>query len=250
MSSYIPVLTYHSIDSSGSVISLSLDQFQRHMAFLAESGFSVLSLGTVLKRLHNQEGFPDKSVVITFDDGFKNFFAAALPVLMRYRFPATVFLVTGMCGKDNYWAGQLPSIPRLEMLEWKEVEAAAHQGIEFGAHTVSHPNLSLLPKEQYVEEILDSKAMIQDRLGQEVDFFAYPYGILNPEIHGVIRENFKGACSVEMDVVTLRNDPCLLPRVDMYYFSQNEWHRFLGKPPFYWYVKTRKYLRTVKSLYS
>lgn len=248
MASYIPILTYHSIDSSRSVISLGADQFERHMAFLAASGFTVVPLSRVLKLKNSREDFPDKSLAITFDDGFKNFFDAALPVLRKYGFPATVFLITGRCGKDNYWPGQLRGIPRLEMLDWKDIEEAANQGVEFGAHTVTHPNLTHLSKEQYADEILESKAIIKERVGEDVKYFAYPYGVFSHEIHHFVGENFEGACSVEMDFVTKRSDSFLLPRVDMYYFSQNSLHQYLGTSPFYWYVKSRKFLRTIRSM--
>lgn len=217
------------------------------MSFLAQSGYSVLSLSRVLTLKNSQEEFPEKTIAITFDDGFKNFFDSALPVLQTYGFPATVFLITGRCGKDNYWPGQLSGIPRLEMLDWNDVEMAANQGIEFGAHTVTHPNLAHLSKEQYAEEILESKAIIKDRVGDEVKYFAYPYGVFTQEIHHFVGENFEAACSVEMDFVTKRSDPFLLPRVDMFYFSQNSMHHYLGTSPFYCYVKLRKFLRTLRS---
>ncbi len=248
MASYIPILTYHSIDSSRSVISLSAELFQRQMAFLAASGFSVLPLSRLLSLKNKQEEFPEKCIALTFDDGFKNFSESALPILRHFGFSATVFLITGRCGEDNDWPGQMDGLPRLPMLDWNDIESAAKQGIEFGAHTVTHPNLTKLTREQYAEEILASKTVIKERVGQEVSFFAYPYGIFNREVHHFVGEHFDGACSVTMDFMTKADDPFLLPRVDMYYFSQNNMHRYLGTSLGYGYVKARKILRRVKTL--
>ncbi len=140
MNSRSCILTYHSLDTSGSILSISPDLFQTQMAWLARSGMPVVSLAEVQATPH--------AVALTFDDGFRNFFEHALPVLERYRFPATVFVVSGFCGGRNDWPTQPRNagIPILELMDWSEVQQAAQAGISIGCHTVNHPRLPLLPE--------------------------------------------------------------------------------------------------------
>ncbi len=95
----IPVLTYHSIDNSGSVISTGPETFRKQMQILADADFNVVSLKTLGKSLLENAALPPKTIVLTFDDGFQNFYTTAFPVLNEYNFPATVFLITDYCGK-------------------------------------------------------------------------------------------------------------------------------------------------------
>ncbi len=138
----LPILTYHSIDHSNSVLSITPEKFLSHMAFLADSEYQIVSLHEVASCLQNQKPFPPKTAVLTFDDGFKNFHEQAFPVLKKFGFPAIVFLIAGWCGKENSWPGQLKTIPCFDLLDWKDIKEMVGQGIEFGSHTINHPNLS------------------------------------------------------------------------------------------------------------
>ena len=97
----IPILTYHSIDQTGSVISVGSDQFQHHMRWLASAGYSVVSLRDVMVLMRQGSPIPPNTIALSFDDGFKNFSSSALPVLQELGFRATVFLVVGQCGFDK-----------------------------------------------------------------------------------------------------------------------------------------------------
>ena len=217
------------------------------MQYLAGSGFRVVSLKHVVSCIRNKQAFAPKSVALTFDDGFKSFYSVAYPVLREFGFTATVFLVTGHCGRDNQWIGQPNGIPRLDLLEWDEITEMAAHDIEFGAHTVSHPDLSMLPLALAEEEIARSKHMIHARLGTDVQLFSYPYGIQTDAVKRMVQGMFSGACSAELDFVTAVSDPYCLPRIDMYYFANNDWIRYLERPMFRWHVKVRKALRSLKS---
>src|SRR6185295_16311428 len=113
----VPILTYHSIDSSGSVISTSPEKFRQQMEILAKSAFQVLPLKGLVQQIRENKEIPKNAVAITFDDGFRNVFENAFPVLKQYGFPATVFLVTSFCEKNNRWSGQPDRIPTLELLK-------------------------------------------------------------------------------------------------------------------------------------
>ncbi len=99
----IPILTYHSIDNSGSVISTTPERFRSQMQYLSDSSFNVISLNEIATCIREKQPFPSRSLAITFDDGFKNNYDIAYPVLKEYGFSAIIFLVTGYCGRNNRW---------------------------------------------------------------------------------------------------------------------------------------------------
>jgi len=244
--SKVPILTYHSIDSSGSVISTSPGKFESQMRYLAESSFKVISLNDVVKCIQERRPFPPKAAVITFDDGFKNIYDEAYPVLRKFGFKATVFLVPGYCGRNNRWNGQPEGIPTLDLLSWDEIGEMVHNGVEFGAHTMSHPDLSRCSLAQATQEIAHSKSMIQRHIGRDVLFFAYPYGKLTGDIKRVVKDQFYGSCSTKLGFTTLESDIYSLPRIDMYYFSKNNLFLWLETPFSPIYVNFRKILRLIK----
>src|SRR5262245_6746784 len=106
------ILTYHSLDETGSVISTSPGLFRRQMESLAERQIPVVPL--------EQIGEAPGAVAITFDDGFRNFLECGLPALLQYRFPATVFVVSGFCGQSNSWP-QFCAVPQLPLMSWSDL---------------------------------------------------------------------------------------------------------------------------------
>jgi peptidoglycan/xylan/chitin deacetylase (PgdA/CDA1 family) len=234
------ILMYHSLDTSGSVVSIPPELFQAQMAWLAGNGTPVVSLAEV----QNSEG----AVAITFDDGFRNFFEHAFPVLQRYGFPASVFVVSGYCGKRNDWPTQPRNtgIPSLELMRWSEVEEIARAGITVGCHTVNHPSLPRLSEGEIEEELRVSQAAIEDRIGKTVDTFAYPYGETTPEIRPAIGRHFRLACSTRLAFVSAQADALSLPRLDVYYLQNQFWFRGLEKSYGASYLAVRGWLRGIR----
>jgi peptidoglycan/xylan/chitin deacetylase (PgdA/CDA1 family) len=243
----IPILTYHSIDNSGSIISTSPEKFKSQMQYLSDSSFNVISLEEIIHCIHENRPFPPRSIAITFDDGFKNNYEIAYPILKELGFKATIFLVTGYCGKNNQWQGQPAEIPVLEIMGWDEVVEMSNNGIDFGAHTVNHANLLELSLEQAEDEIVDSKKVLKERLEKNILFFAYPYGGKTNKFSNIIKDEFQCTVSTELGFATLRSDIYSLPRIDMYYFSRNNYFTCLGTSNFFHYIKYRKFLRTLRS---
>lgn len=242
----IPILTYHSIDNSGSIISVSPSRFKDHMRFLNEAEISSISLEEIIKCISTGKEFPKKSIAITFDDGFKSVYSDALPVLEEFGFTATIFLVAEKCGEDNQWDRQLKKIPHLNLLNREEIIEMSGKGIAFGSHTLRHPNLSILPMERVAEEITGSKSIIQKLLKKGTLFFAYPYGDESKKIKDIVKKEFHGACSNKMGYVTLKSDIYSLPRIEMYYFSQNNFFRYIETSFFPSYIKLRSIPRLFK----
>lgn len=172
----IPILMYHSVaeEDESAVspyyrIAITPSQFLRQMAFLHERNYRCVSVASAVGLLQAGEGTAAKTVVITFDDGYRNFCQHAFPALQRFGFTATVFLPTASIGHR-------PLIfNRRECMTWDDVRELQQHGICFGSHTVSHPQLHGLDRESVREEILRSRQTIEDSTGTGVDSFAYPY---------------------------------------------------------------------------
>lgn len=244
----VPILTYHSIDESGSVISTRPDVFRRQLKFLADSGYKNIALSDLSATLKNGNVLPPRTVVLTFDDGFQNFYTDAFPILSEHNFTATVFLVTDFCGKYNEWAGNPPELPRSKLLSWEEICEMNRYGIDFGSHTRTHPDLTKLDVRQIKSEMAESKMVIEDGLGRKVETFAYPFGRFNKEIKQIARENFTSACSTNLGKVRPDSDFISLNRLDSYYLRNPRLLKMLSTRPFDRYIQVRQAMRIVKSL--
>jgi len=171
----IPILMYHSIadeDEKGlhpyyrtatapSVFAAQMDRLHR-------ANFSVIGLAEAILRCGKHESAKG-SVVITFDDGFRDFYTNAFPILNRYGFTATMFLPTAHIGESQL------SFKGKECLSWGEVRELQKHGISFGSHTVTHPQLHDCDATSIREEIVGSKQAIEQKLGCAVQSFSYPY---------------------------------------------------------------------------
>ena len=224
----VPILTYHSLDESGAVTSVAPRDFAAHMDSLARRGFAGISLSGLLDGWEGKAPLPPRPVVLTFDDGFANLLPHAAPLLAGLGFRATLFAVSGRCGQTNDWPDQAPGIPRLPLLSWPELAQMTAAGFEIGAHTVTHRPLPALSAEEARREILESKAMIEDRLGRPVTTFAYPFGRMNAASRDCVRETFRGACGVELRPASRQDDRHVLPRLDVYYLRRPAVFNLLG----------------------
>ena len=203
------VLCYHSLDRSDSVISVAPEVFQWQMQCLAVSGRPVVPLAKVAE-------IPG-SVAITFDDGFRNFFQSALPILREHAFPATVFVVTGHCGGHNNWSSQPPGVPTFDLMDWDEIGEAARCGITLGAHTVTHPKLTGLAAPEVLKEMRGSRDEIENRLNQTVETFAYPYGDHNAKVRQTAQSCFRVSCGTSLDFMRPHHSLDNLARLDVFY---------------------------------
>jgi peptidoglycan/xylan/chitin deacetylase (PgdA/CDA1 family) len=251
----LPVLTFHALDEadrtdrSPSVISFSPGVFQRGMAKLYESGYQTLSLMEAVDCLRRGASFPDRSFVITFDDGYQTVYDEAFPVLQRYGMSATVFLTVGEKGTARP-SGPLPPLNDHSMLSWHQIREMQQWGIAFGAHTLIHPDLTRLPFDQVEAEVLVSKAIIEDALGVRVDCFAYPYGRYDHRSREIVQQHFTCACSDELGLITASSDPYALERVDAYYLRMDWLFGMMLTRLFPWYIRGRRIPRRLRRAVS
>jgi peptidoglycan/xylan/chitin deacetylase (PgdA/CDA1 family) len=212
----IAILTYHSIDTSGSAVSVAPGVLADQMAVLADLGYRGVTLREATAYRTANGAWPDRCVVLTFDDGYASFHEAALPTLTRHGFTATVFLVSGHIGGRNDWEPPFPRLGTRAMLTWSQVAELSAAGMEIAAHTKTHPDLARLLPETAAEEIIASRVEIEEQLGQPIESFAYPYGSVSAPAAAIAAREFRAACTVELKQA--RGEAMhLLPRVDAYY---------------------------------
>jgi peptidoglycan/xylan/chitin deacetylase (PgdA/CDA1 family) len=232
------ILTYHSLDRTGSVISVDPDEFSRQMESLAASCTKVVPLTEI--RMH------PGSVAITFDDGFANFADHAVEVLERLSLPATVFVVSGYCGQQNDWPSQPSGIPRLRLMSWSELRSLPKE-ISLGAHTVTHPDLRRLNDTEMEHEVHQSRVEIEQKTGRAVESFAYPYGAADERATSLVRRAFRAGCGTRLRFVGTASDPALLPRLDAYYLKSPMWFRKPLGLPNTMYIGLRRGLREARA---
>ena len=236
------ILTYHSIDPSGSPISVDPDTFRRHVRWLAAGWVRVVPIDELME-------LPDEvdAVAITFDDGFRNFGDVAAPALAEHGLPATVFVVTDCVGKTNAWNGvERRGIPTLPLLGWDGLARAAEGGVELGVHGRTHKRLTTVSGTELVDEVAGAAARLAARTGVMPTTFAYPYGSVSRAAADEVGAAFRWACTTELRPLSQRETPHLLPRLDMYYFRTPGRLEGWGTPPLRRFISFRSRARRVR----
>jgi peptidoglycan/xylan/chitin deacetylase (PgdA/CDA1 family) len=215
----IPILMYHGIgcDQSGihpyyrTVTSPAM--FALQLKHLFDDGYTSCTLEQAVHQLQSNTA-TKKSVVITFDDGYRDFYCDAFPVLSQYGFTATMFLPTAYIGKTSI------SFNGRECLTWAQILELSHHGIRFGSHTVTHPQLRDLSFSAIHSELTDSKKTIEDQLGLPVESFAYPFAFpqadidfknkLRDSLHAI---GYQNGVSTAVGRARKRSEPLFLERL-------------------------------------
>ena len=243
----LPVLMYHTVDPRPSVVAIPPAQFCWQMEWLCQSGYRCISMGEICRLLEARQDFPERTIALTFDDGYQSLYREVFPILNRYGFSATVFLVAAYCGKDNQWVGQPAGIPKMDLLSWVQIDEMARHGIEFGSHTLHHPRLDLANIDGLHAEIVDSKTVLEDQLGIPVTAFAYPYGRYNGVVKEMVQSVYEGACNTRVGLAKPDSDRFELERIEIKYLS-NPWvFRHLFHSTFPYYLLLRRVGRKVRS---
>jgi peptidoglycan/xylan/chitin deacetylase (PgdA/CDA1 family) len=238
------ILTFHALDELGSATSFSPYLFKQGMAELYERGYKTLSISDTVECLRRDTQFPERSFAITFDDGYQSVYGEAFPILQRYNFSATVFLAVGD-GKPAD-TDRFPPMCERSMLNWCEVKEMHRSGITFGGHTLTHPDLTLLPDEQVEAEVVRGKVAIEDALGTPVDTFAYPFGRYNERCRELVSRHFACACSDRLGLLHKTSDAYAMERVDSYYLRNLSLFSMIHTRIFPFYIRARAIPRQVR----
>jgi len=179
----VPILAYHQVSEIDEVYSVTATQFEEQMNYLNKNGYTAIDLEQLFNFYAGRGSLPDKPVVITFDDGYEDNFLTALPIMEKYQMRSSVFIVGSLVGTPDY-------------LSWQQIEDMKNRHTEIGSHTMTHNSLSDMSDVQQRSEVVDSKAMLEQHLGTEIKFFAYPYGQFTPMTQQILEEaGYLGACS-------------------------------------------------------
>ncbi|MFH1314192.1 MAG: polysaccharide deacetylase family protein [Candidatus Eisenbacteria bacterium] len=216
-----PILTYHSIDSSDSVVSVSPGEFAWQMRYLKEFGFETVLLRDYLANRGTKRFSPGRVAVITFDDAFRSVKEQALPVMQELGFTGTVFVPTAHVGETPGWRMD-SGLPASPLMDWSELSAMLEAGFDVQSHTHNHRSLAALDAPEIEQELEQSRSAIETNLNHQVDLLAYPYGdYTDTAIGQLMKAGFRGAVSVEFGLNPPGTDPFRLKRVGSAHFSDH-----------------------------
>ena len=191
-------------------------RFEAQMGHLQEAGGRWLSLDDLADALDGQAAWPDDGIVVTFDDGFADTFINALPVLARYRIPATMFALADHPGGSNEWMAR-QGYPKRRLMTGAELREMSASGVSIGSHTCSHPHLPELDAKAKRDEIRTSKLRLEDLLQRPVTAFAYPYGQFDDDARAAVAEaGYRVACSTRSGFNGHDADRFLLRRIEVF----------------------------------
>ncbi len=208
-SAFVPILMYHYVrtvdpdaDPIGYNLSVTPEQFADQLDWLADAGYSTLHMRDIAACLSGEYVCPDRSVALTFDDGYADAYTEALPRLQAHGFVATFYVVSSFVGQPGY-------------LGWEELRSLHDAGMEIGAHSIHHPDLTLMSEAGAYAEIAGSGSEIAAELGRPVSSFCYPAGKYNAVVAEAVRAAGYSS-AVTTDQTGHQGDLFALPRWRIY----------------------------------
>jgi peptidoglycan/xylan/chitin deacetylase (PgdA/CDA1 family) len=214
----VPVLMYHRIANDPvpglERYCLAPERFEAQLRWLRAEGYSPVTPAEVLSFMRCQAGLPARPVMLTFDDGYIDFYQNAWPRLHRFGMSAIVYAVTGLVGGRAVWdAGA--GVPAA-LMDWDQLRTLSERGIAVESHGHSHRHMSRLPTEALYDEALRSRALLEKVLGQAPASFCYPYGAHDPAAERVLEEcGYRLAFTTREGVCSLAEEPLRAPRIEV-----------------------------------
>ncbi len=209
---------YHRVAPTGSTATaryrVTPEAFEAQLRYLRDAGFYSITLEDWRIAMATKTPLPGRAVLITFDDGYLDFFTYAWPLLKHYSFLATVFLAADEIGGTNHWDSFYGE--EVPLLGWQGICQLQDEGVEFGSHSASHRPLTGLSLSEVVREGARSRALLQRKLGKSLQAFAYPYGDTDRVVQHLI-----GACgyvfglSCRSGLSSFQESLLALPRIEV-----------------------------------
>ena len=214
----VPVLNYHQVEEKdGNPLTLWPDQFEAQMDYLAAEGYTTITIDEMMDALEIGTPLPEKPVIITFDDGYADNYEYAYPILKKYGFKATIFLIYDFT--DTY-----PNY-----LTWDQINEMKESGlIHFESHTMTHANLAeLTSADELRHEIADSHNLLSEKLGYDMHYIAYPGGRVNEEIEAITRAaGYRGGFTVHYGLSTPEEGRYQMDRIPIFGANMHTLTRF------------------------
>ncbi len=199
----IPVLMYHSIDyERGNELRIPKEKFREQMKYLKDNNFSTLNLDELYSHMISGTELPEKPIVITLDDGYDDNYTNAYPVLKEFGQKAVVFMITTTIDTDSNY------------LTSEQIKEMDSNGMNIESHTVNHPMLNQLSYDKQVKELKQSKEVLENLLGREMKYIAYPYGKFNNDTLKAAQDiGYKMAFSTQSGLAEKNNGILKLHRI-------------------------------------
>ena len=236
---------YHSVSDADGPTSIPVHVFSEQIAALAAADYHISTLEEISKWHAGKLELPERTAVITFDDGFLDFRDNAWPILEKHGFSAIVFLPTDHIGGAEKWDGA--NAPARPLMDWDDVRALAKSGARFGSHTLNHARLPMISPDELDRELRDSKARLSQELGEENRIFAPPYGATSAAVRQKIADYYDIAVGTGFARADRSSDRYDIPRIEMHYFrNAGVWRRYLeGRAEFYFHA--RRFARSMRN---
>lgn len=231
MSHAIPILLYHHINPhAGDTVTVTPDIFAEQLRFLAASGYHTLSVGELLAAMRGTIPLDEKSLVITFDDGWRDNFLFAYPALLKYRFNAATFLITARVDAAQAYHATADVPVHVEakrliaageagkvVLDWETIRSVLKQGfMEYYSHSVSHRRASSLSPADLVSELTSSKQLLEERLDRKCPYFCWPYGDFNDAAVQLAKDaGYSAMFTTITGFTTSGDDPFRIKRIEV-----------------------------------
>ncbi|MDQ2630628.1 MAG: glycosyltransferase [Actinomycetota bacterium] len=213
----VPVLMYHAFTDSGERdrFVLPASSFATQLRLLKALRYRVITLEELAAALRSGGPLPRRAVVLTIDDGYRDNFEIAQPILEKHRVPANLYLVSGRLGANSDW-GDPGALAERPMLSREQVEAMRAGGTRLGGHTRNHPRLPELDDAAVTDEIAGCREDLREALGEGVETFAYPYGLFDERaVKAVEAAGYSAACTTEVRPARPGDDPFRIPRIEI-----------------------------------
>lgn len=213
----LPVLMYHQVAPTGDPrtarFRIHPEQFEEQLLTLRRLGMHTVSLRDWCEACRTNRALPFRAVVLTFDDGYRDFADHAAPLLLKHGFTATVFLVSGRIGRFNSWDSAISS--PVPLMNWARIHQLHDEGFEFGSHTRTHPFLTTLPLEGMIEELALAREQLIAELGT-CDAIAYPYGDIDDIVlHAAAAAGYNVGLTCEHGPAPIDQPLLRLPRIEI-----------------------------------
>jgi len=201
---YAVVLMYHSVGNSGWEFSVTPEIFEKQTRYLKRNDYNFLTAGDLYDIISSKRKLTGKNVLLTFDDGYRDFMTEAVPILNKYGVPAILFIHT------NRSSEQLKN--SLPLLDWADIKLLS-DNFEIGSHSHSHPNLKNLSASELGNEVLDSDRIIQEVTSKKPETFAYPFGVFNQQTVEILKKNhYKLGFTIDRGTVRASDDSFRIKR--------------------------------------
>ncbi|OPY58766.1 MAG: Poly-beta-1,6-N-acetyl-D-glucosamine N-deacetylase precursor [Pelotomaculum sp. PtaU1.Bin035] len=230
------IIAYHRVNSSGKdPMAVSVENFRSQMRYFYDKGYTSITLEDYSIRM-GQSDLPRKSLIVTFDDGYRDNYLFAFPILKQYGFSATIFLTVNYIGTDNTFSMDKNKWDKVAdedlPLTWEQVFEMKKYGVEFGSHTCAHWHLDELPEEELTKELVDSKRRLEKMLQSKVTSFCYPSGRFNQKVKEAVYKAGYLAAVVTPSHRQVGEDIYSLKRIGIY-SNDTRWRFRLKTSPYF-----------------